>query len=468
MHPGNCRTALFNYLAARKQKGVFVLRLEDTDEQRSRLEYVDAIYEDLNSLNISWDEGPDKGTDRRADKGTDKGGDYGPYSQAERKEIYANFYVQLEKQGLAYPCFCSQAALKLARKRQLAAGEPPRYPGNCRSLSPEEISDRLAAGEKPALRMKVEDDAILSFEDLVRGKQVFYGKHLGDFIIRRSDGNPAFLFANAIDDALMKIDCVLRGEDHLTNTPRQLVVLNALGLSPPTYGHISILAGDDGRPLSKRNGSRSIRSLIDDGYLPLAIVNYLARLGCSYGVDELLSLEELVSQFSLERLVQPVARYESSQLNYWQRQALTRMSPAELWSWLAVRVGDKVPDEHRELFAAIVSANILLPDEAMAWADIVFASPDFDITREDKKWFDQADFFYTAESLFCRFYGSNGWQKWIQALGEQTGKKGKELFLPLRLALTGASSGPALDGLVALMGRQEVVKRLKAAASYRF
>jgi len=455
MHPGNCRTALFNYLAARKQKGAFVLRVEDTDEQRSKLEYTNAIYEDLNNLNISWDEGPDKG------------GDYGPYSQAERKERYANFYAELEKQGLAYPCFCSEATLKLARKRQLAAGEPPRYPGSCRSLSPKEISDRLAAGEKPALRMKVEDDATLSFEDLVRGKQVFYGKHLGDFIIRRSDGNPAFLFANAIDDALMKIDYVLRGEDHLTNTPRQLVVLNALGLSPPTYGHISILAGDDGRPLSKRNGSRPIRSLIDDGYLPLAIVNYLARLGCSYGRDDLLSLDELVSQFSLQRLVQAVARYQSSQLNYWQRQALTRMSSTELWSWLAVRVGDRVPNEHRELFASVVSANILLPDEAIAWADIVFSSPDFDITKEDKKWFHQGDFFHTAESLFCRLYDPDEWQKWIQALGEKTGKKGKELFLPLRLAFTGASSGPALDGLVALMGKEEAAKRLKAAAIYR-
>lgn len=454
MHPGNCRTALFNYLAARKERGAFVLRIEDTDSQRSKRDYVDAIYEDLASLNISWDEGPDKG------------GSYGPYSQAERSDHYARFYAQLEEQGLAYPCFCTEASLKLARKRQLAAGEPPRYPGSCRSLSPEEIANRLAAGEKPALRMKIKDDAVLSFVDLVRGKQVFYGRHLGDFIIRRSDGGAAFMFANAVDDALMKIDCVLRAEDHLTNTPRQLVVLQALDLPAPTYGHISILAGDDGRPLSKRNGSRTIRSLIGDGYLPLAIVNYLARLGCSYETDALLSLDELVARFSRQRLVQALARYEPHQLHHWQRQALAGMSSDELWAWLAPQLGDRVAKEHHALFASVVSANILLPSEAVAWADIVFSAPAIGehIAKGEERWFQQSDFFHTAEALFRQLYDGKEWKKWIQALGDKTGKKGKELFMPLRLALTGLSAGPALDGLVALMGKEEAARRLKEAA----
>ena len=433
------------------------MRIEDTDQQRSREEYIHSICADLTEMGITWDEGPDKE------------GAYAPYRQARRANVYAKFYTQLERQGLAYPCFCTEASLRLSRKRQLAAGKPPCYSGTCRSLSKEEVESRLAGGEKPALRIKVADEAVLSFVDLVRGKQVFYGKHIGDFVIRRNDGSASFMFANAIDDALMEIDCVLRGEDHLTNTPRQLLVLEALELKPPNYGHISILLGDDGRPLSKRNGSRTISELLREGYLPLALLNLLARLGCSYETAKLLNLKELIEHFSIERLISASARYETRQLKHWQRYALEEMSPEELWHWLAPSLGEKVPAERRYDFAATVSSNILLPREASLWADIIFAqwNAQEHINQEGLSLIRQAgsDFFFAAEALFQKVYRGNGWEIYAQALGKETGKKGKQLFMPLRLALTGLFFGPELDPLVALLGREETVRRLKAAAT---
>ena len=457
MHLGNCRTACFNYLLTRKTRGSFVLRIEDTDRNRSAKEYVTQLCEDLKRLGLDWDEGPQRA------------GAYAPYYQSQRKNVYADYYSRLEEQGRAYPCFCSEAGLKMMRKRQLAAGEPPRYSGICRSLTKEEIAARRKAREKAALRMKVADDAVFSFTDLVRGTQVFHGRHLGDFVIRKNDGEPSFMFANAVDDALMKIDCVLRGEDHLANTPRQILILEALDLPRPQYGHISILLGNDGLPLSKRNGSRHIGELLDKGYLPIALLNYLARLGCSYAKDDLLEKDQLIADFDIHRLVGAAARYEERQLKFWQKCAVKKMMAEEMWNWLSPMIKDEIPTKSRYTFAAVIKDNILFAEEALFWAQTIFAPWDIEkgVDEKGRIFIKEAgsDFFRIAVLQLREINGELDWQAYIERLGRKTAKQGKQLFMPLRLALTGKNSGPALDQLLRLLGTEETIRRLSLASS---
>ncbi|MFO1419344.1 MAG: glutamate--tRNA ligase, partial [Methylotetracoccus sp.] len=257
MHLGNARTALLSALAGNRM----LLRIEDTDQARSRTEFVTELLTDLRWLGIEWHEGP-----RAADTDPE-------YFQSRRGPVYRVLYERLFEQGKVYPCFCSPQELEISRKVQLGSGRPPRYGGRCASLAPDEAATRLAAGEPATLRFRVSKGEVIAFDDVVRGLHRFNSDDIGDFVIQRADGSPAFFFCNAVDDALMGVDLVLRGEDHLSNTPRQLMVLSALDLPCPRYAHISLIVGDDGAPLSKRNGSRSIGQLRSEGYFPSAVVN---------------------------------------------------------------------------------------------------------------------------------------------------------------------------------------------------
>ncbi len=285
LHLGNLRTALFSALHAWSVQGSFLLRIEDTDAERSRAEFSDGLQDDLRWLGLEWQEGPEVG------------GDAGPYFQSERDAIYAGYYAQLLESGGAYPCFCSQEQLAAARASQRAAGRPPRYPGTCAHLSRDEAEARRQAGEPHTLRFRVPQRESVVFDDLVRGTQTFRSDDIGDFVIRRTDGTPAFFFCNAIDDALMGVTHVWRGEDHISNTPRQLLLLRALGLREPRYGHLALIVGEDGAPLSKRHGATSLGELREQGYLAAALNNYLARLGHSYTDDSLLDMAGLACRF---------------------------------------------------------------------------------------------------------------------------------------------------------------------------
>ena len=310
LHIGNIRTALYNYLWARHGAGVFLLRIEDTDATRGEERYTDALMADMQWLGLQWDEGPNRG------------GAHAPYAQSQRGAMYETFAARLVETGLAYPCFCTEHELKLERKTQIAAGQPPRYSGKCRALSPHEVDARRARGTPATLRFHVADGRTVEFDDRVRGPQRFATGDIGDFVIRRSDGTPAFFFCNAVDDALMGVTLVVRGDDHLTNTPRQILLLEALRLRAPDYAHIPLVVGADGAPLSKRTGGRSLAGLRDAGYLPAAINNYLARVGHSYDAEGLLSLEELARRFDLARVHHSPARYDETQLLHWQREAV--------------------------------------------------------------------------------------------------------------------------------------------------
>src|SRR6187551_1286290 len=269
LHVGNARTALFNWLLAHGKDGTFVLRIEDTDAERSTRESEAGILEDLRWLGLDWDEGPDVG------------GPHGPYRQSERLHLYASYANELLASSHAYYCFCTAEKLDADRQADLAAGRPPKYHGTCRSLPQADTEARMERGERPVIRFRVPESEEIRFQDLVRGEVVFSTEVIGDFVIVRSDGRPQYNFAVVVDDALMEVTHVIRGEDHISNTPRQILLYRALGFAPAEFAHLSLVLGPDHTPLSKRHGATSVAEFRARGYLPEALVNYLALIGWS-------------------------------------------------------------------------------------------------------------------------------------------------------------------------------------------
>ncbi len=449
IHLGNARTALFNFLFANSQSGCFLLRIEDSDATRSLLALAKELEEDLLWLGCSWQEGP----------GQEKG--LGPYYQSQRQAIYTLYYEQLVSIGRAYPCFCSESELLMMRKRQLALGKPPRYNGQCRQLTTEQVAEKKAQGQLASLRFHVLPKQTIHFDDFVKGEQTFVSDDIGDFVIQRSDGSAAFFFCNAIDDALMAVTHVLRGEDHLTNTPRQIMLLQALSLTIPAYGHMALIVGDDGAPLSKRHGSFSIKSLREAGYLPEAVQNYLARLGHTYANQNFLDIHALAEQFSLNRLGKSPARYDSSQLLYWQKQTLLQLSKDKLSKWLDVKVQNLVPSDVKLDFIELMRGTICFPDEAAEWASILFGELNaLSFSIETKVFLRKVDPFYWQTLLDLLEQENSDFKIVIKQLQEKLNLKGKALFTPLRLALTGRQDGPELAKLFCLLGNEKVRKRI--------
>lgn len=448
MHLGNLRTALFNVLYAQKEKGRCLLRIEDTDAERSDARYVDLIVADMHWAQLPWEEG------------LVQGGELGPYAQSERQAIYDDYYRRLLAAGQAYPCFCTESELALQRKLQRSRGEPPRYAGICRNLTEAEREEKIAAGCAATLRFMVPQGRSVVFEDLVKGEQSFQADDIGDFIIRRSDGTAAFLFCNAVDDALMAVSHVFRGEDHLTNTPRQLMVLEALGLGAPTYGHIALIVGSDRRPLSKRHGSCSVDDFRREGYLPAAIVNYMARLGHYYPDDHLMTVEEMAAAFSVDRLARAPAFFDVQQLQTYQKQAVAALDQRGFVLWAGEGVLSPVPAEQQADFIDTIQPNVLFPEEVAQWVSCLFSdtfalSPEVLGTLQEIM---HADYVAVARDFMAIHpldYGAL-----TAHLKTTLGLKGKALFMPLRLLLTGESRGPELGRVLSLLGKAEVERRL--------
>jgi nondiscriminating glutamyl-tRNA synthetase len=457
LHVGNARTALFNWLLARGHGGSFVLRIEDTDVERSTPESEAAILFDIRWLGLDWDEGPDTGGPR------------GPYRQSQRADVYAKHAQQLIDSGHAYPCFCSREQLEADRAAALAEGRPARYAGTCRRLTKEEVAERLAGGAQPALRFRVPDNYEIRFTDVVRGELRFHTDVIGDPIIVRAEGVPAYNFAVVVDDALMGITQVIRGEDHISNTPRQILLYQALGFTPPAFAHLSLVMGPDHTPLSKRHGATSVGEFRTKGYLPEALVNYLALIGWSPGNDEeILPIEELARRFSLEDVGLSAGVFDEEKLAWVNRHYLKEADPGRLvrlalpyleragyvtsrlrpegLEYLATLVPifnvsvdrlDQVPQRLRQLFefsASSALADSTIRSEASdgaarqvigALADELDASP----RLADRQ---------TFRGLADR-------------VKQKTGLKGRALFHPIRIALTGAGDGPELDLLVPAM-----------------
>lgn len=453
MHLGNLRTALFSLLFANpyatdeNKRGNFLIRIEDTDSTRSKDEFTQKLLVDLRWLGLDWQEGPEK------DKGN------GPYFQSKRGSVYEKYYNQLIKDKKAYYCFCTEKELQLSRRVQLQAGHPPRYVGTCRHLTKEQIIQKEAKGLKPTLRFCIPDDEIIQFEDLIQGPKQFQTNDIGDFIIQKNDGSASFMFCNAIDDSLMGITHVVRGEDHLTNTPRQLIILKALGLRAPCYSHMALIFGFDGKPLSKRNGSQSVVELREQGFFPLSILNYLSRLGHHFEKEALFSIKDLSANFSLKHVSRSPARYDEKQLIHWQKEALALTAKKELWTWMENKVKDIVPKDKSQEFIEAISGNIVTLKDAIFWANLFFGEK-LEFVDEAKECLLNAGKAYINEAIKAIEHQQLEKKTVFNQIKTNLDIKGKALFMPMRVALTGVTFGPEMEKVFTLLGKEQVLLRL--------
>ena len=447
LHVGNARTALFNWLLARGHNGTFILRIEDTDLERSTRESEQAILEDLRWMGLEWDEG------------VEAGGPFGPYRQTERMQSYVDHTNRLLHEGTGYYCFCSAETLEAHRKAQLAAGLPPKYAGTCRNIPPDIASHRKKNGEAAVVRLRVPEGRSVVFKDVVRGEVTFHTDVIGDPVLVRSDGIPAYNFAVVIDDALMKITHVIRGEDHISNTPRQILLYEAFGYQQPAFAHLSLVMGPDHAPLSKRHGATSVKEFRDKGYLPEALVNYLALIGWSPGQnEELLPADELARRFKLESVAHSAGVFDEDKLAWANRHYLKICAPDRLATlaepYLRERgqiVGDLSPDA-RMWLEAVLPGMAQSVDRLPQLADRLefvfrYQTPTEAIDPNLAK--------ALADELAngARLTDKDAFRAAANRVKDRTGLKGKNLFHPIRVILTGAHEGPELDLIVPAIDR---------------
>ncbi len=462
-HIGGARSALFNWLLAKKYNGKFVMRIEDTDLDRSTKESEENIKDALEWLGITWDEG------------VDVGGDYGPYRQTERLDTYEKYTQQLLAEGKAYYCYCSEEEIEAERQVQQEKGETPRYAGNCRHLTEEKISQFIAAGRKPTVRFHVPENKQIVFKDMVRDTISFDSNGVGDFVIVKSDGVPVYNYAVVIDDALMQITHVIRGEEHLSNTPRQVVLYEALGFAAPEFGHISLILATDRSKMSKRHGATSVDQYRKLGYLPEALINYLALLGWSpVGEQEFFTLEELIGQFSMDRVAKSPAVFDLDKLNYISAQYIKKATPevvtelvlphlkeagyiddtisAELKTWLVSVIAEL--QEYISYGAEIVNHIDIFFNDAIEFENDEAAEilRDADIPQV------MASFKEKLQNL--EVVDAPGVKTLLKSITKELKLGGKKVFMPLRVVLTGKMHGPDLDKIISLIGKERTLNRL--------
>lgn len=466
-HVGNARTALFNWLFARGRGGRFVLRIEDTDVERSKPRYEEAILEDLRWLGLDWDEGPDVG------------GPYGPYRQSERLPIYREHAERLLRAGLAYECYCTEEELEARRQEARLEGRPPRYDNRCRGLDEAQRRRLRAQGRRAVLRLRLPHRRVL-VRDLVRGRCRFDTSLLGDPVILRADGRPTYHLAVVVDDALMRITHVIRGEGHLPNTPIHLMLFEALGYEPPAFAHLPHTLSAEGGKLSKRFLEEEagecylLRGLRRRGYPPEAVVAALARLGWSPGGEGVLGLEELARRFDLEKVKRTPGFFDPARLEHLGRTVLRGLGGEELarralpYLREAGLVGREGPVDTGRLSAIMeVSAG-----EAPCLAELVeqvefFFRPPV-LGGEARRGLERASARVVLSALLGRLRGAEGlepegFRRLMSEVSAETGLRGRDLYEPVRLALTGRRRGPELERVAALLGPEECRARLRRA-----
>lgn len=466
LHIGSARTALYNYLFARHLGGTMVLRVEDTDLKRSRREHEASIIRDLHWLGLQADEGPDVG------------GDYGPYRQSERAELYEAGVEKLLESGHAYRCFCTQERLDELKAEQLAAGTMPTYDRRCLGLSSEAVWRRLEAGEEATVRFLIPAGDV-SFDDLIHGPITFSSDVIGDFIIRRTDGGFAYNYAVVIDDAGMRITHVVRGEDHITNTARQLMLYDALGEQAPLYAHHSLIHGADGGKLSKRHGATSIGEFRDMGYLAPAMVNYLALLSWSSGDErEKFTLDELAAEFDMSRASKSPAIFDLDKLNWLNGLYIRELGAEELSELIRPYLheeGLEFAEGQREVVTAAVQSNLVVLEDAPTFARVFADEPiltasshlaALDESGVDVVFALLADLLEETEQEYFSIEHARAMVKRLADGCKELGIKGKSIYLPLRVALTGRDQGPDFFYLVAGLGRSRLLARLQIALGY--
>ncbi len=462
IHVGNIRTALFNWLWKEKNEGELVLRIEDTDTERSTQEFEEIIIQELDWLGIE------------ADEGVELGGDYGPYRQSERGEIYQKYIDRLLEEDKAYRCYCSEEELKEMREAQKARGEIPHYDGRCRekNLSPEERPDEYAV----RFKMPEKEEEII-VEDQIRGRVSFDSGEFDDFVIQKSNGIPTYNFAVVIDDALMEITDVIRGEDHLSNTPKQIMLYEALDFSLPGFAHLPLILSEDGSKLKKRSDSDAVYvgEFREQGYLPEALVNFLALLGWSPGAErEIMDREELIEEFEIGEVKKGGAIFDREKLNwmnnhYIKEADLDRIMDLGLpFLQEADLVDDDVDEEWLKKLLDIVRDGLdnlaQLPDEA----ELFLSELTYEDEDKARELFDDEEVQEVLNSLRtrvenCEELDEETVSRIFSEVQEETGVGGRKFYHPLRYALTGKDSGPSLGDFLALLGRSEALSRLERA-----
>lgn len=465
-HIGGARSALFNWLLARREGGTFLLRIEDTDLVRSTRESEENIKAALKWLGMDWDEG------------IDVGGDNGPYRQTERLDIYKEVTDRLIAEGKAYYCYCTEEELEAERQAQLARGETPKYNGHCRHLTEEQRAAYEAEGRKPTVRLRVPLNETVAFDDMVRGHVSFESNGIGDFVIVKSDGIPVYNYAVVIDDHTMEVTHVIRAEEHLSNTPRQIVIYNALGWEVPTFGHISLIMGKDGKKMSKRHGATSVEQYKNLGYLPEAINNFLALMGWApEGEQELFTTEELIKNFSMDRVAKNPAVFDIDKLNWINFNYMKKLTDEELYtlclpSLQEAGYASAQPDEAEK--ARLTMLCVCLKDHISYGAQIkeeaaMFFTDSISIDEEHRDDIKTVLAEESCPTVLAAFSDKlkamdevtpEQVKAAIKAIMKETKLKGKFVFMPIRVAITGQMHGPDLNYIVPLLGRDTVLARL--------
>jgi len=465
LHIGGARSALFNWLFARRYRGTFIVRIEDTDVDRSFRRSEENILEALRWLGLNWDEG------------VQVGGPHGPYRQTERLELYRRYASLLLQSGRAYRCYCTEEELAAEREALMARGELPRYLGSCRGLTPADCAGLEAEGRKPVIRFRVPENRVIHIADLVRGDVSFECAGIGDFIIVKSDGIPTYNYAVVVDDHTMAVSHVIRAEEHLPNTPRQILLYEALGWEPPEFAHVSLILGEDRSKMSKRHGATAIEQYQARGYLPEALVNFLALLGWSPGgEEEVLSLDELKRQFSLDRVSKSPAVFDLDKLN-WLNGHYIRQAPLERITALAlpylVRAGyittPLSPEELERVGMMVNSVRKYLSflEEITEHVKIYFER--VGVRDEEARRVlagEQVPAVFGALKDKLAAGGeltTPGARAALKEVGKVLGVKGPQIYMPVRVALSGDTHGPELDKIMAILGKDEVIRRLEQA-----
>ncbi len=463
LHIGNARTALFNYLFAKNNGGKFIIRIEDTDLERNIEDGVESQLTNLKWLGLEWDES------------IDNEGNYGPYNQLQRVEegLYQPFIDQLLEKDLAYPCFCSSEQLDEDAEKQKSNGEIPRYSGRCASLTKEEQKAKIDAGEEYSVRFRVPTDEVIAWDDIVKGNVSFNTKDIsGDFNILKRNGIPTYNFAVVIDDALMKISHVLRGEDHISNTPKQIMLYNALNLEIPTFCHMTLIVNESGKKLSKRDTSiiQFISEYAELGYLPEAMFNFITLLGWSPGSEqEIFTKEELINIFDASRLSKSSAKFDVNKLTWINNQYIKALDEDRYLSLVKPFIGDNEYDDD-----TLNKICLLYKNEISYGAEINEVSSLFfkqqNLNDECLEFIKQEGVIETLNVFKSLLEETDSLnvdtiKTLIKQAGKDSGAKGKMLFMPIRIATTYQMHGPELPNTLEILGKEKVLEHLSDTIS---
>lgn len=482
LHLGGARTALFNWLFAKRKGGTFILRIEDTDKVRSTDEAVLAIIRGLEWLGMNWDEGPKITIDQHKVV-VEEVGKHKPYFQMKRLELYRKYAEKLIEDGKAYRCYCLPEELEEMRKKAIQEKRPPKYDGRCRNLTAEDEKIYKEKGRKPVVRFKTPQEGVTEFEDIVRGKVSFQNNLLDDFVMLKSSGSPIYNFAVVVDDHEMEISHVIRGDDHISNTPRQILLYEALGWKKPQFAHVPMILGSDGSRLSKRHGATSLEYYENEGYLPEAMVNYLALLGwATEDSQQIFDIEELKEKFSLERCAKSAAIFDLQKLLWMNGEYIRKMKPDELTTEALPFIikenlvqGDTDEEVKQWVENVLTKAISLEQEKIKLLKDIPYL-----ISYMLKKDLENEDYEDEAKEKALKVSGvkqvlsdcrdrlvkledfsEEKIEKEVRSYAKESGKKTGEVFHPIRVAVSGRTRGPGLFALLSFLGKERVLKRIE-------